>query len=181
MTHQVSDDQYGKLRRRLDEIARRADQGTIPFDPMMKDLTLIVEGEFPKPRFLRDMAKERGWILQEEGPEHPEGLTVADLKLREFLEYGEKSITGETLQKRAQKLNANFGQHTAEYLLEHQTEIPEEWRKFYLVFPGTVWWAYRGDRDVTCLRWRVYEWHLIFFWLDARRFSFPARLLAPRA
>ena len=42
----VADDQYGLLTRRLDEVKRRVDEGTLPFDPVMKALTPIIEGKF---------------------------------------------------------------------------------------------------------------------------------------
>lgn len=133
-----------------------------------------------KPRFLRDMSKERGWTLEEEGPKHPEGLTGLDLRVQEFLNYDEKFITGEEFQKRAQKLNAGFGQHMVEYLLGHQIEIPAEWRKFYLAFPGTVW---RGAHScyVPVLSWHASGWLLYFFWLFDGRFSSSIRLVVPRA
>ena len=42
----VADDQYGLLTRRLDEVKRRVDEGTLPFDPVMKALTPIIEDKF---------------------------------------------------------------------------------------------------------------------------------------
>ena len=39
----VPDDQYGQLCRRLGEVARRVDEGSIPFDATMRSLQLIVE------------------------------------------------------------------------------------------------------------------------------------------
>jgi len=41
----VADDQYGQLCRRLGEVARRVDEGSIPFDTTMQSLQLIVEGD----------------------------------------------------------------------------------------------------------------------------------------
>lgn len=161
----LTDDKYGKLIRRLDEVKRRVDEGTLPYDSIMSAFTLIIEGEFPKPIFKRDLCKERGYTLIEEGPQHPEGVTVADLELREFLNYDEKYISGKELQKRAVELNARLGQHTVEYLLEHQTEIPEDWRGTYLVFPRTIWQFSDGSRDVPCLGWRDGRWQLSFPWL----------------
>ncbi|MEK9170410.1 MAG: hypothetical protein AAB674_02065, partial [Patescibacteria group bacterium] len=73
---------------------------------------------------------------------------------------------GEVMKQRAKKLNANLGQHHAEYLLEHQDLIPKEWRgKFYLTFPGTVWRDRVGFRDVPCLSWDGGRWCLRFDWL----------------
>ena len=39
----VEDEQYGQLWRRLEEVARRVDEGTIPFESTMKSLQAIVE------------------------------------------------------------------------------------------------------------------------------------------
>lgn len=163
--HSVSDDQYGNLTRRLDEVKRRVDEGTLPHDSIMSALALIIEGDIPKPLFVRDMRKERGYTLIEEGPQHPKGVMVADLKLKEFLNHDETYIRGEELKKRAVRLNANLGQHTAEYLLEYQTEIPEDWRGIYIVFIGTIWQFSDGSCDVSCLRWRDGRWQLSFPWL----------------
>src|SRR3989344_1903021 len=42
----VTDDQYGQLQRRLDEVARRVDEGTLPFDSVMRALQSFIEGKF---------------------------------------------------------------------------------------------------------------------------------------
>lgn len=42
----VTDDQYGQLKRRMDELARRVDEGTIPFDHTMRALQHFIEGKF---------------------------------------------------------------------------------------------------------------------------------------
>ena len=42
----VTDDQYGQLQRRMDEVARRVDEGTLPFDLTMRALQSFIEGKF---------------------------------------------------------------------------------------------------------------------------------------
>jgi len=42
----VDDGQYGLLWRRLDEVARRVDEGTIPFDKTMRVLQAVAEGHY---------------------------------------------------------------------------------------------------------------------------------------
>ena len=42
----VTDEQYGRLQRRLDEVARRVDEGTIPFDNTMRGPQVFLEGKF---------------------------------------------------------------------------------------------------------------------------------------
>jgi hypothetical protein len=42
----VADEQYRRLRQRLDEVLRRVDEKTIPFEATMSILQLIIEGRF---------------------------------------------------------------------------------------------------------------------------------------
>ncbi len=129
----------------------------------------IVRSDFRKacglgPVFQFDMTKE-GWT----GP--PEDVdsrinSVSNLELLSFLKPGESYVNGEVMKKRAEEQNANFGQLDAEWLLDHQSEIPKEFRKYYLVFPGTVWQDSSGRRYVAYLSWCDDGWYLVFDWLD---------------
>lgn len=93
--------------------------------------------------------------------------SITDLKLVPILKKGENSINGEEMVRRARaELNANFGQEDAEWLLEHQNEIPKEWRNYYLAFPGTVWQVSGGNRRVPYLGWFDAGWCLLFYWRD---------------
>lgn len=148
----VADEQYGQLWRKLDEVARRVDEGTIPFDETLQALQGIVEGRFAgvaSSVLVRDMRKE-GWTLLEHAPRRI--ASVADLELVPFLKSGENYIGGEELVLRARmELDANYGQEDAEWLLQHQGEISVEFRQFYLVLTATVWRDASGDRSVPCL------------------------------
>ena len=68
----VADDQYGKLTRRLDELKRRADEGTIPFEPTMNALTPIIEGKAApfggglRGRFIRTMPIKIGGVAKDD-------------------------------------------------------------------------------------------------------------------
>lgn len=167
MTRQsVTDDQYGRLWRRLKEIARRVDEGSISLDKTMDSLQLIVEGKFNEasaPVFVNDKTKD-GWILLEHASRR---ITSAqNLELVSFLKRGENSIGGEEMVRRARvELDANYGQEDAEWLLDHQDEIPVEFRKYYLVFTGTVWRDSLGRRLVPYLVWDGGGWCLRFGWL----------------
>lgn len=127
--------------------------------------------------FIHDKAKD-GWTLLENVGRRI--TSVRDLELVPFLKGGEDYINGEEMARRARmELDANLGQSDAEYMLEHQDEIPAEFRKYYLVFPGTVWRDADGDRYVPYLRWSGGRWVLRFFWFDGGWHS-SVRLVRPR-
>lgn len=79
--------------------------------------------------------------------------TVEDLILVPFLKRGESSVRGEILVERAQGLKANNGRKFAEWLLEHENEIPVKFRKYTLAFPGTLWGAGDYNRLMPYLYW----------------------------
>jgi hypothetical protein len=128
------------------------------------------------PVFSRDMRKQ-GWELVED-VSSPAEIVIANLETVLFLS-GEGNVSGEVMRQRAVELVASLGQRHAEFLLEQQEEIPKEFRKYYLVFPGTVWRDSVGDLRVLCLRWHDGRWYPDFDWLkldwDSRD-----RLLRPR-
>src|SRR3989338_10392851 len=113
--------------------------------------------------FSRDMRKE-GWTLLEDVTV-PEQISISGLEIFSFLKEGEDHISGEEMRSRAKDMGANLGQKHAEYLLEHQADIPKDWRSFYLVFSGTCWRYPDGDLIVPCLGWSGGRWCLCFLWL----------------
>jgi len=117
-----------------------------------------------KVAFSNDKTRD-GWKLIK-NTEKPEEIDISSLELIPFLKDKETSIKGEELVKRAKKLKANLGQYHAEYLLEHQEDIPEDWRDYYIVFPGTIWRGSVGFRNVSFLYWGGSDWSLRFAWLD---------------
>jgi len=127
--------------------------------------------------FSRDMRKE-GWELVEDVSE-PATIVIADLEVISFLREGEGSVSGDVMRKRAVELGVNFGQRHAEFLLEHQGEIPRNWRDYYLVSPGTVWRDSGGGFFMPFLRWLGRRWVLGFHWLGDD-WSSNGRLLRPR-
>lgn len=60
------------------------------------------------------------------------------------------------------------GQLHAERLFQCQEKIPKEWRKYILVFAGTIWKGGEENpfRYVCCLFWieKEQKWKLDFFW-----------------
>jgi len=131
-----------------------------------------------KPQFARDMTNE-GWELVEDVGFEPPVTSVADLQLVSFLEQGEEYVNGTVMRQRATQRNANLGQQHAEWLLEHQKDIPETWRNHYLVFPGTVWCTREGALLVPCFLWAGAQWCLGFHWLEFDWLS-DDRVVSPR-
>jgi hypothetical protein len=87
-------------------------------------------------------------------------------ELVEITKPGESYLPGGQLLERARELGIASGQEDADYLLEHQNEIPEAWRSWYLVFPKYVRDVYGGG-GVAAFSWSDEErrWVLCFDWL----------------
>lgn len=175
----VAGDLYESITGQLFEIGRQLRQSNgYPFDPMQlkAHLQAAVEGRFSQPAgtFRRDMRKE-GWTLIENAPC---SIPPADIIGLPFLKDGEDHIGGEEMLVRSRSL-ACYGQEDAEWLLDHQDQIPVELRQFYLVFPRTVWKYRGGDRFIPCLDWYGSEWFLYFSRLEGG-FVRRDRLASPR-
>lgn len=102
----------------------------------------------------------------------PSQFQVKDLELVPFLHEGKRPINGDTMRQRAVELNANLGLADAKFVLDHQDEIPVEFRGKYLVFTGTLLRYSGGYPRVAALFWYGSRWCLNFDWLaydwDAR-------------
>lgn len=104
-----------------------------------------------------------GWELVEDAAT-PVG--TLELELTEFLKQGEEYVKGDVMRERAKKSEPMLGERHARALLSQQECIPETWRKFYLVFSGTVWRARGGRLFVPYLDWCGGRWYLYFYWLE---------------
>ena len=132
----VTDEQYGQLQRRLDEVARRVDEGTILFQDTMDVLQKIVEG-------LNKL---------------PTTMTIAGrtYEILGFLQEDETSIKGERMVSRVKEMSAHLGEDDGQHLLDHQNEIPVALREVVFVFTN---WQHRGDPEsVNCVCWRDAHW-----------------------
>lgn len=86
----------------------------------------------------RDMRKEHGWELVE-NVEEPL-VETDDLELARFDGEIWSRVPYGSLREYALNSRASLGQEHAEYLLKHQDEIPEEWRKVGdVAFPAQIW------------------------------------------
>ena len=179
----VAGDLYEGITGQIFEIGRQLRQPNgYPFDPikLKRHLQDAIEGRFDNvsiPIFANDKTKD-GWKLLENTSRRISSIN--DLELVSFLKQKESSINGEEMVRRARiELDANYGQEDAEWLLEHQNEIPAEFRKYYIAFTGTIWRDSGVDRSVPYLFWYGRRWFLRFSRLDCDWLSFD-RLIRPR-
>ncbi len=180
MANKVAGEMYYELDGQLLEIKRQLRQTNgYPFDPLQlkAHLQAAIEGRFTAVtgNFKYDKRKE-GWTLLENAPRR----LFSAISGVSFLKGSESSVNGEEMARRARiELDANYGQEDAEWLLENQDMIPAELRKFYLIFPATVWRSLGSNRYVPSLHWGGYRWGLDFDWLGDG-FRDGDRLVRPR-
>jgi len=100
----------------------------------------------------------KGWEIVEDVK--PSKFEVKDLELVSFLEKDkdEESVKGEVVRQRAVSLRANLGLDDAKYVLDHQIEIPVEFRGKFLLFPGTLF----DCLHIVCLFWKDGQWQPCF-------------------
>ena len=176
----VAGDLYEGITGQLFELGRQLRQPNgYPFNPLQlkTHLQAAIEGRFGAitGNFKRDMGKE-GWTLLENAPRRLSSVVEGV----SFLKGNESYVNGEVMVRRALvELDANYGQEDAEWLLENPDKIPAELRKFYLVFPATVWQDSSGNRFVPYLSWDGGRWVLRFYWLGGDWGS-DDRLVRPR-
>jgi len=150
---------------------------------LQRGLAPLAEGRFdgftktPKPNLRYDKRKD-GWTLLGHAPRRI--VSVADLEPVPFLRQDESSIRGYDLIDRARyELDANLGQEDAEFILEHEAEIPESLQSFCLVCTATIWRSPDGVLRVAYLYCYGRRWRLFWGWLEGG-FSTNGRLLRPR-
>ena len=71
-----------------------------------------------------------------EGNEYPKTL---NLELVEFYDKSKFWIPGQMILSEAAAAGCNGGKKLAGILLDNQEQLPKEWERYVLVFPGTVW------------------------------------------
>ena len=113
-----------------------------------------------------------GWKITEPGPAR-RITDVSKLEFTPILKEGEDPINGEVMRERAKEKGCDYGLEDLDFFLDHQDEIPKEFRdpNIYLVFPGAVLEDSSRDRYVACLVWDDGRWCLDFFWLDSDCYS----------
>ena len=87
-----------------------------------------------------------------------------------------KEVFGPKMRQLAKKIGTNFGQRHAEFIIEHQNELPESFRGHRLGFPGTLWtngrsqWIPWIGYDKEKEKWQLYfcdYYHFPFYIGDA--------------
>ena len=81
-------------------------------------------------------ARAKGWKIVEDVARSRQ-YSISDLRIVRVHLKGE--ISGHELRENAKKKSAMMGVQCAQYLLDHQEEIPERWIEYGIPFPGTVW------------------------------------------
>ncbi len=187
----VTDDQYGQLWRKLEEVARRVREGTISFAETMAVLQAVIEGgvkqavkgvirlfvDYTRP--FADMIRDGkyGWVNSDITEKHfpinqrPNG----DVKMKAF-HFNQAMESDQVISEMAKQ-----GYRPAELpeALAYAKANPDEQRKYPIVILGSVWRDWDGSRIVPYLD----EWdgkrklHLV--WCGGR-WSSSVRFLAVR-
>ena len=121
--------------------------------------SLVSSGEVGS-TLAHDKTKD-GWALVEDAVE-PASVSGETIELTPFKADDEEDLYGEEVVERVLALDGMLGQRHAEYLLAHPDEIPEEFQRYSLIFPGTVWRSPEGNHQVPCANWRQGTWELTF-------------------
>lgn len=104
------------------------------------------------------------WKIEKDVPFDPNKELT--LSLSEFLQGEETSIKGKEMLKRANKTGNLAGLAHARHLFSQKEMIPEEWKKYVLIFAGTELSDSDGDLRVPSLDWLGDDgWDLLFYWV----------------
>lgn len=172
----VTDEQYGNLWRRVTELVRRVDEGTIPYNPIMDGLQNLIE-ESTKPiynivvdynRSLADMIKAGKYdrvnsdINSKHFPLKGKGKHELNATLFHFDRYIESDDAIAEMDKQG------YRPGKVEELLALGEKYPDLQKEFPIVALGSVWRDPYGYRDVPCLSWYGSERDLYLSWFDDR-------------
>lgn len=180
----VSDGEYGQLWRRLEEVARRVDEGTIPFEPTMSCLQAIIEerlmGAIPVSvpvnsypvvvdyaMSLVDMIAAGGydWVNNSITTEHfpITGKGRADVEI-EIVHFGRIIKDGDEGLRELDKMGLRAA--ILPELLAFGAKYPDMQRQFPIIALGSVWQGRDGSRDVPELWEYDRERCLVLHWFE---------------
>ena len=119
----------------------------------------------PAPRGISDDLKNdqaaEGWRLVEDVTE-PTEISGDSIQVRTLTEDGGVDLFGDEVVEKVQAIESRLGQRHAEFFLDHPEQISEDYQKYMLVFPGTIWFGTDNNHQVPCLTYRQGAWELIF-------------------
>lgn len=183
----VLDEQYGQLWRRLEEVARRVDEGTIQFEPTMAYLQAIVEERLggaippvPVPAnpcpvvvdydlSLADMIATGiyDWTNSDITAEHFPfiGEGKAEMAI-ELVHFGRIIEDGDECLRELDKMGLRAA--TLPELLAFGAKYPDMQRRFPVVALGSIWQRRDGDRNVPALWERDRGRRLDLRWFEHR-------------
>lgn len=181
MTRGSVADEYGQLWRRLQEVARRVDEGTLPFDATMDALQAVVEGKIQLAAgslvyqitvdyglSLAEMIKtgKYDWVNDSITVEHfpltGEGKVDLEVQLVHFKRLVE---SGEAIKEMD---GMGLRALTLPELLAFGAKFPEMQREFPVIALGSVWRRRDGYRCVPVLWECVRERGLDLSWFESR-------------
>jgi len=159
----VTDEQYGRLSRRTEELKRRVQEGTLSYEGVMEILQNVIEGLFiASPLFkvtvdytqtLKQMisAGKYDWASNDITTEHfpIQGKSQQEKDIIIF--HFNRTITSDDAIAEMDK--AGFRPATIEELLALGAAQPELQEQFPIVAFGSVWRHSDGNRSVSYLLW----------------------------
>lgn len=170
----VTDEQFGKLCRRTDEVKRRVGEGTLAYEPTMAKLQELIEGKMENKNFL---------IL----PGDKDPIAIKDLTVETNIKHGlitfdpsklelylsPKQITGfikgcdllKELKSLKGKVLLNDGDLEVFLKPENWKYIPGDWRGKLVYFWGTIY-HHGADLYVRYLHWDGRSWYSDYSWLE---------------
>ncbi len=110
---------------------------------------------------LKNDQTTEGWRLVEDVTE-PTEISGDAIQTRTLTEEGGVDLFGDEVVEKVQAIESRLGQRHAEFFLDHPEQIPEDYQKYMLVFPGTIWFGTDSNHQVPCLTYRQGAWELIF-------------------
>ena len=156
----LSTDLRGQFENRKDDILRRIQEGTLPFDRVMTELQAVAEGRvqiIAKVDLDADPFIPEGWSVakKDDGtPCHTKGGKIlfspnmVDLYLSE--EQRTVLTQGDDLRKKVEVKNP-YNANLLDFYLAHPELIPESWKGKAVYFWGTIYYFTDGRRCVRFL------------------------------
>lgn len=176
----VTDEEYGMLSRRLTELSRRVDEGTLPFEATMAGLQRLVEGQeindqktgevfqviINYSKTFANMIKtgKYDWVNNDITQEHFPITGEGTIELKaELIHFGKTMSTDNVLKELDRR---GLRPATLPELLAFGEKYPEKQREFPVVSLGSVWTVSSGNRRIPYLDESDSERSLYLNWYD---------------